>query len=209
MKKVKLLVVVPLMALIMTIAFMGGNWSNTSAKSTVPHNPEESPTSTSVAQGGEGWYNGCNPSSIDVGPARKGAAGCLPWEAFIPVGSACVDGIVAVYDHEIVGNSPPPSHWKMINYGSAFEVRFYVKGLLVKDPTCADYNVRYYLNAWQRSVYDKTPEQIGIYSLDPATNLWQDCKATLDDTLGTHGVLTCSIKTWGFYALGHPSVYNK
>jgi hypothetical protein len=200
MKKGKIFIVVPLIAFLLTMAILGGQWSSTSASGTVPHPGE------GTAVPGAGL---CNSSSIDVSPVKKGTAGCLPWQAYIPLNSVCTEGIVVVYDHKIVGDNPPPYFWKMINYGDGFEVRFFVKGVLVKDPACGDYNVRYYMNSWQRSVFDKTPNEEGIYYLDPATNTWQNCKATLDKTLGVNGVLVCAIKTWGFYALGHPSIYNK
>ncbi len=142
------------------------------------------------------------PSSVS--PTIEALLGCYPWVVLVPIGAACSEGIAAVYDLPIVSN-PPPYHWKMINYADDIEVRFYSNAQLVKDPPCANLNVIYYLNYVQRQLYDKTPDQISIYRFDEVTHAWTDCKPNLVSDVGIHGVLVCSIKNWGFFALGHPS----
>jgi hypothetical protein len=148
--------------------------------------------------------NICSPATEGVSPTVEGLLGCYPWVVYIPVGAACSEGIAAVYDLPISSN-PPPYPWKMINYANAFEVRLYSNAQLVKDPPCGNLNVIFYLRSWQRQLYDKTPDQVGIYHYDEVTRTWIDCKANLVSDVGINGVLVCGLKSWGFFALGHPS----
>ena len=149
--------------------------------------------------------NLCSPANESVSPAVEGLLGCYPWVVYIPTGAACSEGIATVYDLPIVSSSPPPYHWKMINYADGFEVRLYSNAQLVKEPPCGNINVIFYLKSWQRQLFDKTPDQIGIYHLDELTHTWTDCKANLVSDVGINGVLVCNMMSWGFFALGRPS----
>ncbi len=133
-----------------------------------------------------------------------------------PIAGVCKDGMVAVWELPITGDhaNPPPFWWKMIHYSDAFEVHYYVNGQKVDTLSCANHDVRFYLNSWQRQVYDKTPDVEQIYHLNMTTNIWELCPTTLDTTtldktVAPNGILVCHMTDWGFYALGHPSTLNK
>jgi hypothetical protein len=219
MAKQKSFFLYPLLIFVFLITLVTGNWSITyadkmdaspQASSSSFPSPQTRPPSTPAAPPVKSTFppppvgSRCSPATESVSPTIEALLGCYPWVVLIPIGAACSEGIAAVYDLPIVSN-PPPYHWKMINYADDFEVRFYSNAQLVKDPPCANLNVIYYLNYVQRQLYDKTPDQISIYRFDEVTHAWTDCKPNLVSDVGIHGVLVCSIKNWGFFALGHPS----
>ncbi len=204
MKKGKVLLVISLVSIMLMLVMIGGSWTTTYAKSTVPHPPHP----PHPPHGGGGV---CGPSSIPVSNPKEGEVGCLPWQLFNPVGGVCKDGMVVVWELPITGDNanPPPFWWKMLHYSDAFEVHYYVSGQKTDTASCAMHDVRYYLNSWQRQVYDKTPDVEQIYTLNMTTHIWELCPTTLDTTIGANGILVCHMTDWGYYALGHPSTLNK
>jgi hypothetical protein len=206
MKNRKVLFITSLVSIILMLAMLGGTWSTSQAKKTVPHHE-------GGGGGGEGG-NGtgaCGPESIPVAPTKEGKVGCLPWQGFVPVGASCKEGVVVVWERPISGekSNPPPFYWKMLHYADAFEIHYYVSGQKTDTPSCAMHDIRYYLNSWQRSVWDKTPDMESIYYLDMPTQVWKLCTTSLDKTIGANGILVCHMTDWGFYALGHPSATNQ
>jgi hypothetical protein len=202
MKKNRLLFVISLVSIILMLAMIGGNWTTADAHRTVPHPPHP------PFPPGPGH---CGPASIPVTNPKEGRVGCLPWQLFNPVGGVCKDGMVVVWEHPITGENadPPPFWWKMINYAEGFEVHYYVNGQKTDTASCAMHDNRFYLNSYQRQVYDKTPDVEQIYHLNMTTHIWESCPTTLDTTIGANGILVCHMTDWGFYALGHPDSSNK
>ncbi len=204
----------PLMIFVLLFALVSGNWSVTQASENAASSPFPSPQTrppaTPVHTPGRPTFppppigNLCSPANQEVSPTVEGLLGCYPWVVYIPAGASCVDGIAVVYDLPIASN-PPPYPWKMTHYADAFEVRQYANAQLVTDPPCGNLNIMFYLKSWQRQIYDKTPDQMGIYHYDTATRTWVACKTNLVTNVGINGVLLCSEKDWGFFALGHPS----
>jgi hypothetical protein len=204
MKKSRFLFVISLVSIILMLAMIGGNWTPTYAEDTVPKGG---------GGGGEGGGGTgvCGPSSIPVSPPKEGEVGCLPWQLFNPIAGVCNEGMVVVWELPITGDhaNPPPYWWKMIHYSDAFEVHYYVNGQKVDTLSCAMHDIRFYLNSWQRQVYDKTPDTEQIYRLNMTTNIWELCPTSLDTTIGAHGILVCHMTDWGFYSLGHPGSTNQ
>jgi len=221
MPKQKSFFLYPVLIFVFLISLVSGNWSITYADkldalpqasvSAFP-SPQTRPPSTPAGTPAPRKTfppppigNLCSPDNEMVSPTVEGLLGCYPWVVYIPTGAACAEGIAVVYDIPIIGSNPPPYHWKMVNYADVFEVRLYTNTQLVTDPPCGNLNVIFYLKPWQRQLYDKTPDQVGIYHFDEVTHTWTDCKPSLVSDVGLNGVLVCSVKNWGFFALGHPS----
>jgi len=221
MKKNRLLFVVSLVSIVLMLAMLGGNWTTTYAEKTVPHHgggggDENGKSGDLSGEGGGGGTGICGPQSIPVSPPKDGKVGCLPWQLFNPIAGVCKEGIVAVVELPITGDhaNPPPFWWKMVHYSNAFEVHYYVNGQKVDTLSCANHDVRFYLNYWQRQVFDNTPEVEQIYHLNMTTSIWELCPTTLDTTtldksIAPYGILVCHMTDWGYYALGHPSTSNK
>jgi len=218
MAKQKSYFLYPLLIFVFLITLVSGNWSLTYAAgidaspqatlSPFP-SPQTRPPLTPVGPPNPTLQppppgNVCSPENETVSPTVEGLLGCYPWVVYIPTGAVCSEGIAVVYDLPIASN-PPPYHWKMINNADDFEVRLYTNATLVTDPPCGNINVIYYLKPSQRQIFDKTPDQMSIYHLDVASHTWTDCKPNLVSDVGINGVLVCSTKNWGFFALGHLS----
>ena len=210
MKNRKVLFVTSLVSIILMLAMLGGTWTTSQAKKTVPHHHGGGGGGGGEEIGG-GGTGVCGPASIPVTNPKEGKVGCLPWQLFNPVAGVCKDGVVVVWERPITGEhaNPPPFWWKMINYSDGFEVHYYVNGQKVDTASCAMHDIRFYLNNWQRQVYDKTPDLEQIYHLNMTTNIWESCPTTLDTTIGANGILVCHMTDWGYYALGHPDTSNK
>lgn len=192
---------------VLVLAFFASNWQNTfaqtvptvptvpTAKSTQPtDHDKDTPTPPAPTQ--ESIEKICFP----VGPAmpNKGTLKDLAGADF-PGQSACVDGNICLFKIPV---SMAPERSQLYFHEEVMQVKFYVKGVSVKEPPCGSYNVFFILNSWTRPYYKQNPEKVQLYWYDPVKTLWTQLPSALEEKNGEFGSLNSRPAQWGFYALG-------
>ena len=215
----KPLVAAFIVAVLLFLVILGGNWSDTFAQ-TVPTIPTHKPpgktrTPTPGDLGGEYGEGKCFRGALKTDkeldlfvPRSHHVSADSRWGGVLnPIRSACQDGIEAVC---VVPVRYLPKRGTLNYYREGMEVRQYVKGKLEPAESCAPKEVYFDLSGYERYMYDNYNDRFGFYIYNPENKAWEICPdVTFDEEVGAYGRLTCSTTKWGFFTLGWPAKDNK
>jgi hypothetical protein len=201
-QKKYLILIVVVCALVLSL--LGGNWSIGLAKphpsvATIPNDrsgndkdPEKKPV-----------YREILCKYAPIGPVKSGVITYQSLgESNFPAAIVPVDGSASIC---VIPVEFAPYRWLMWYYQDTLLVGFSSSGVPEKNPPSGPFQVYFDLSPYQRSVFNTSPDKIGIYFFDVATHTWVNCNATLDAAAGANGRLVCSGSNWGYYSLAQPA----
>ncbi|MDR3574733.1 MAG: hypothetical protein P4L50_12780 [Anaerolineaceae bacterium] len=200
----KWIITILMVACVMALSLVGGKWSRASADSipTIPTIPTKAPH-------GGGGGGGSTTTVVTPPPPVMGPVGpTINSDIFYPgwggvtygIGSACNVGAVSIFRLDA---TKVPNRQQLFFHREILEVRYYEGGAWVLKPPCGPITVYFDLYYFEKFFYGLSPDKVGIFMYDVASQKWNKCTDMKMIDNGAFGRISCTANQSGFFAVGY------